>query len=1056
MGIPVFDDTLEDVSKLSGPEQLIAQFGRLHILDDLIRLRASDAIQKPILAYPKPSQDGSPASYEYFTGQDLDCMVDLAVCQLMEYGFKPPRRDGSIVALFTLSDLNMVVTFFALSRLGYTVMMLSPRLSPAACVSLLDTVGCDTIMYGQNASIRSTMGEILRLKLVACRPMVQRASLGEVAEDSTFMVLQRHRNPGLQKEKIALILHSSGSTGNPKPLYLSHKALMTHPMRGPGLTSFNSLPWYHLHGLSTALQAMYMKKTAFMWDAALPLTANTVVPALEAARPESVQGVPYLLQLLVDSDRGLDALRECRLVTYGGAPCPDELGNRLVEEQVRFGGSFGLTEAGLVAESISRPEGDPFWNYLKFFENIQPFIWMKPIGDSLYECVYLQGHPALTSSNSNEPPGSYHSRDVFTPHPTIPNRWKYMSRLDDRVVLLNGEKVLPLPIEGCIKQSPLIQEAVVFGVGKTVPGLLVFRSDDTHQFPDKEYMSLIWPTIEDANSRAEQFSQISRDMVVVLPSDSVCPRTDKGSMIRAQVYAKYDSVINEMYTRVEHSAEGSLILSLDATKSHLLRLCQDELGFPLSGANGEFFAEGMDSLKAIHLRRLILRDFRIEDSKRIGQNIVFETGSVSRLAEQIVAVQSGQETIVEDEVSLMPGLIERYSTFCKHTPDPRRVSNSRSVVLTGATGSMGAHILHKLLNDDSVSTVYCLTRRSRPTEAVLDALAQKGLSVLPHRREKIIALNSALDQPDLGLDEGMLNQMKQSVSLIIHTAWPVNFNLPLLSFEPHIKGVHNLINLSLSVTLSSPAVMLFCSSISTALGASSRAVDETPIDDLTSALEMGYGRSKLIGEHIVSNARQAGARAFSLRIGQISGHSKRGLWNDSEAMPLMIRSALTLNALPELDTTCSWLPVDKLACSMLEIAKACAANSLEPRGRDPATGKLVDDTVYNLTNSRTFSWAEMLGALRRSGFRFETVSFDRWLDLMKASEARGEEAVNPAVKLVAHYQSMYGEDSPAAPSFLTEKAERDSVTLRNGRLRIVQDGILGRYAQDWLRRWTTI
>lgn len=89
MGIPVFDETLEDVSKLSGPEQLIAQFGRLHILDDLIRLRASDAIQKPILAYPKPSQDGSPASYEYFTGQDLDCMVDQAVCQLMDYGFKP-------------------------------------------------------------------------------------------------------------------------------------------------------------------------------------------------------------------------------------------------------------------------------------------------------------------------------------------------------------------------------------------------------------------------------------------------------------------------------------------------------------------------------------------------------------------------------------------------------------------------------------------------------------------------------------------------------------------------------------------------------------------------------------------------------------------------------------------------------------------------------------------------------------------------------------------------------------------------------------------------------
>lgn len=252
------------------------------------------------------------------------------------------RKEGATVALFTLSDLNMVITFFALSRLGYTVMMLSPRLSATACVSLLDTVGCNTILYGQSPNIRATMGEVLRLKLIACRPIIERPSPEELSEDSDAVVICRSRRPELQVEKTALILHSSGSTGTPKPLYLSHKALMTHPMRGPGFTSFNSLPWYHLHGLSTALQAMYMRRTAYMWDASLPLTASTAVAALEAARPESVQGVPYLLQLLVDSPRGLKALRACKSVTYGGAPCPDELGDRLVDEGVKFGGSFGL------------------------------------------------------------------------------------------------------------------------------------------------------------------------------------------------------------------------------------------------------------------------------------------------------------------------------------------------------------------------------------------------------------------------------------------------------------------------------------------------------------------------------------------------------------------------------------------------------------------------------------------------------------------------------------------------------------------------------------------
>lgn len=230
----------------------------------------------------------------------------------------------------------MVITFFALSRLGYTVMMLSPRLSGEACVSLLEMVNCESIIYGQSPNIRSTLGEILRRRLVACRPMLSCSLYNKLQSPS--LVLQRNRNP----EKVALILHSSGSTGTPKPLFLTHKAIMTHPLRGPGFTSFNTLPWYHLHGLSTALQAMWMRKTAYMWNAALPLTAEFVATALEEARPESVAAVPYMLQILVDDPRGITALRQCKLVTYGGAPCPDELGDRLVSEGVHFGGSFGL------------------------------------------------------------------------------------------------------------------------------------------------------------------------------------------------------------------------------------------------------------------------------------------------------------------------------------------------------------------------------------------------------------------------------------------------------------------------------------------------------------------------------------------------------------------------------------------------------------------------------------------------------------------------------------------------------------------------------------------
>ncbi|KAL4757625.1 uncharacterized protein BDW70DRAFT_171160 [Aspergillus foveolatus] len=1017
-------------------QELVQRFGRLNTLDDLIRLRAADATQDPILAYPK-SHDAA-VEYEYFTGEDLDCMIDHAVCGLVEVGFKPPKEEEKIVALLTLSDMDMVVTFFALSRLGYTVMMLSPRLSGAACVSLLNTVSCDTIMYGQTPSIRATLGEILRQKLVTVRPIIQRASPTECMDGPSFVMFQGSRNGAARRQRTALILHSSGSTGTPKPLYLSHQAIMTHPLRGPGLTSFNTLPWYHLHGLSTAFQAMYMRKVAYMWDASLPLTTTSVVAALEAAKPESVQGVPYLLQLLVDSDRGLEALRLCKLVTYGGSACPDDLGDRLIAEGVKFGGYFGLTEAGLVAESVSRPAGDPHWNYMRFFDNLRPYIWMKPISDDLYECVYLEGHPALTASNSDDPPGSYHSRDVFTPHPEMRERWKYVTRLDDRITLLNGEKVLPLPIEGTIRQSALIDEAVVVGVNRTAPGLLVFRSEAAKTIPDAEFLDRIWPNVEDANSCAEQFSQISRDMICVLPYGSSRPQTDKGSIIRAQVYASYADVIDGLYTRYEGLSDGTLELDTADTETYLMKLCQNELGLSIPNAETMFFAAGVDSLKAIQLRRLVLRNFRIQDSKAFAQNVVFEAGNISRLAELIHAAQAGRNGAQEDHDSIMQHLIDKYSSFKAHIPVPELVKNDRGVILTGATGSIGAHTLHQMLYNDTVSVVYCLTRRDNPKEAILKALEQKGLSILPYRTKKIIALKSDLDRPDLGLTEETIEEMRQCVSLIVHTAWPVNFNLPLSTFTPHITGLSQLINFSLSVHMPTPAVMLFCSSISTALASSADSIDERPISDLSSALSMGYARSKLVGERIISNARKSGARAYSLRIGQVSGHSKKGLWNDSEAIPLMLRSALTLKALPELDMDCSWLPADKLACSIMEIARVCSSYSSHDNRDDG------DDSVYNLCNPHTFTWSAMLNALRQHGYEFQTVPFDDWLEKLRQSEGRGEELQNPAVKLVDHYKAMYGGNAPKPKIFRTDKAERDSETLRNGRLRIIQDGILAR------------
>lgn len=144
--------------------------------------------------------------------------------------------------------------------------------------------------------------------------------------------------------------------------------------------------------------------------------------------------------------------------------------------------------------------------------------------------------------------------------------------------------------------------------------------------------------------------------------------------------------------------------------------------------------------------------------------------------------------------------------------------------------------------------------------------------------------------------------MRIEVGLIIHIAWPVNFNIHLRSFEPHVRGLYNLLKFSLAVHRPQPARLMFCSSVSVAQdtpASSASLVPEAPILDFRHASRTGYARSKLVGEHVVWNAVQkAEAQSSVLRIGQVVGDTKEGIWNDKDFVPMIIRSALTMGTLP--------------------------------------------------------------------------------------------------------------------------------------------------------------
>ncbi len=949
------------------------------------------------------------------------------------------------------TDLTYIISFFALSRLGYAILCLSPRLASDACAKLITECEPVALIPGKTPQVDLLLTETKKLLSISIIDIVSRKQLDQ-SDGKGEPFARGNVDRETERSWTCCILHSSGSTGLPKAIHIPHRRLMMPIPTSPDKVEFNTFPMFHGYGNWILVHNCMNRKSTYMYNQNLPVTADRIIEFVKHVRPQVLHVVPYTLELLALSDGGVEAMKICRRVVFSGSGCPDDLGDSLVDVGVNVESMWGATEMGFLGSSSNRPPGDKAWDYIRIPKPINDHISFEHVEHDIFECIFLRSLPSLVTSNSNDPPGSFWSKDLFKKHPTIKNAWKHIGRLDDRLTLANGEKVLPLPIEGRIRQNPLVREAVVFGIGRSLPGVLIFRNDESANLNDHEFIDSIWPTVQAANARAETFSQISKETIILMGAKVDYPATDKESIKRAQVYAKFSEDIEAMYDRLAYLGTGTMQLDRSQIESWLLQMFKDHTDVSLSSINDDFFGAGIDSLQAIQMRGLILRHIDLGGNvRKLGPNIVFDTGTVARLAQRIQSIQSCEELSDESQEAMkeMFSLVEKYSSFKRHSVGTKQV-DGKIVLLTGVTGSLGAQLLAQCLDNPSIKHIYCLVRGSDPTHRVISALQKHMLNEASS--ERFTAITADLADPLLGLSEQRYSSLQSSVTHIIHSAWAVNFNLGVRSFESqHIGGVHNLLQMALSSPYSEPAAFYFCSSIAAALATPAPAViPEGPIENLAHALPQGYARSKLVAEHIVRNASQEfGAPTMIFRIGQIVGDKRTGLWNDTEAIPLIIRSALTMKALPEFDETESWLPVDTLAITICELAGL--------RKGDQSLAEHQNNgncSVYNLQNPSKFHWSkDLLPELTRLGFEFDTVSPLAWLGRLRAYG--GDVETNPAVKLLEHFEKHFAdgqieENGKAAITFELETALKNSESLRTA-----PDLLLNGYIQKFVTAWSS-
>jgi acyl-coenzyme A synthetase/AMP-(fatty) acid ligase len=235
--------------------------------------------------------------------------------------------------------LDYLVNIYALGRLGYTSFLISSRLPPSAVSSLLNLTEARIFLHARE---HAQLAEDVKV-LTAC-PIQSLTILPRKIYDSpndTSPIFSRNVEPSREQNRRYIMLHSSGSTGLPKPIDYTNSRLLVTCLTSPSLIAFQSLPFSHAHGLITCSQAIWSRKTIYLFNSHVPQTNSTLCDAIEAASPEIVWTVPYVLKLLAETERGIEALIKCKVVSSSGSRCPDELGDMLIERGVFLGCLFG-------------------------------------------------------------------------------------------------------------------------------------------------------------------------------------------------------------------------------------------------------------------------------------------------------------------------------------------------------------------------------------------------------------------------------------------------------------------------------------------------------------------------------------------------------------------------------------------------------------------------------------------------------------------------------------------------------------------------------------------
>tara|TARA_R110002167_G_scaffold15727_1_gene62415 strand:- start:5392 stop:7041 length:1650 start_codon:yes stop_codon:yes gene_type:complete len=412
---------------------------------------------------------------------------------------------GDTVAVMDWDSHRYLEAYFAVPMIGAVLHHVNIRLSPEQIIYTMNHAEDRLVLVHDDflpiveqvcAELTTVRGYIRLADVaadVAVSPTTELNIFGEY-ESMLAAASSQYDFPDFDENSIATTFYTTGTTGNPKGVFFSHRQLVLHTLgMATALGSFDGQPMLRSDDVYMPMTPMFHVHAWGVPYIATMLGVKQVYPGryepnklVGLYQREAVtfsHGVPAVLQMVLNCEAATSAdLRGWKMITGGSAPTA-ALSQQMADRGIEFVTAYGMSETcpiltlvNLTDEERARPANEQIDARIRTGMPI-PLVDMRIVdpegndvvhdGEAMGEVVVRA--PWLTQSYFKEPEkgealwqnGWLHTGDVGSIDPQGVLQIK--DRIKD-VIKTGGEWVSTIELENLISKHPAVVEVAVVGV----------------------------------------------------------------------------------------------------------------------------------------------------------------------------------------------------------------------------------------------------------------------------------------------------------------------------------------------------------------------------------------------------------------------------------------------------------------------------------------------------------------------------------------------------------------------------------------------------------------